>query len=476
MEDITYYEKILKENIQRVEENRKDKEALNIIQNAFESIFEYIKLFLVEKKERYYGYILMNMRLQIAYDRPFPAAVNTDTNPFTIIFNPLFMAEYSLKEMVYIVCHEIEHLVLDHPSEGIKLNQTKNPILQYRLNLCMDASVNDRLNMEIEKYNLNMMSTPDDAVTSRKLSRMFYKKLMELQSFLHYYKIIKGIVDEEDPDDGNPNNGIPMIPGKDGKPIDKDSIVLIVNGRNPGGVIMPNDVKGKEIVSVWTEGDSSSDSNEKIKHFIKEVMDGIPDDCRGLFPGYQQEAIQRLLSKPVINWSQVLKKYIGLIPNSYRKTKMRINRRQPERFDIPGRMNNRTIKVVVAIDTSASVSEFELREIFAEIFGILKNLKYELTIIECDAKIQKIYKARTIRDVNFVVNGRGETAYTPVIEYINESGKYKDAVLIYFTDGEGDFEIPKPKTYRNLWVVFDDADYLSIREPYGEVIGLKRNE
>ena len=90
MEDITYYEKILKDNIQRVEENRKDKEALNIIQNAFENIFEYIKLFLVEKKERYYGYILMNMRLQIAYDRPFPAAVNTDTNPFTIIFNPLF--------------------------------------------------------------------------------------------------------------------------------------------------------------------------------------------------------------------------------------------------------------------------------------------------------------------------------------------------------------------------------------------------
>lgn len=475
MEDITYYEKILKDNIQRVEENRKDKEALNIIQNAFENIFEYIKLFLVEKKERYYGYILMNMRLQIAYDRPFSAAVNTDTNPFTIIFNPLFMAEYSLKEMVYIVCHEIEHLVLDHPSEGIRLNQTKNPVLQYRLNLCMDASVNDRLNMEIEKYNLNMMSTPNDAVTSKKLSRMFDKKLMELQSFLHYYKIIKGVIDEAEREDKHNRDGVPMVPGKNGKQLDKENIVLIINGRNPGGVIMPSDVRGKEIISLWTEDDSSSDSNEKIKHFIKEVMDGVPDDCRGLFPNYQQEAIDKLLSKPTINWAQVLKKYIGLIPNSYRKTKMRINRRQPERFDIPGRMNNRTIKVVVAIDTSGSVSEYELREIFTEIFGILKNVNYELTIIECDAEIQKIYTAKTIRDVNFVVNGRGGTAFTPVIEYINESGKYKDAVLIYFTDGQGEFEIPKPKTYRNLWVVLDDSDYLTVREPYGEVIELKRD-
>ena len=467
MEDITFYEKILKDSIPLIERNKKDTATLEIISDAFEHIFEYIKLFLVGEKERYYGYILMNMRLKIQFNSPFPAAVNTDTNPFTIIFNPLFMAEYKLKEMVYIVCHEIEHLVLNHPSEGIKLNESKNPNIQFQLNLCMDASVNDRLNMEIEKYGLDMMSTPSDAITSRNISRMFGVKVPELHSFLYYYKVIRKKQNEDS------NSAYPIFLNATGN-VSKDEIVLLINGKSPEGVILPSDVKNKKIISLWSEGDSSSDSNEKIKNFIKEVMEGVAEKYRGLFPAYQQEAIEKLLAKPVINWTQVLRKYIGLIPNSYRKTKMRINRRQPERFDIPGRISNRTIQLVVAIDTSASVSNIELKNIFNEIFGILKNTKYELTIIECDAEIQKIYSAKSVRDIDFNVNGRGGTAFTPVIEYLNDNSKYRTAVLIYFTDGFGEGLIPKPKTYRNLWVVFDDTHNLSLDNPYGEVIELNR--
>jgi predicted metal-dependent peptidase len=44
--------------------------------------------------------------------------------------------------------------------------------------------------------------------------------------------------------------------------------------------------------------------------------------------------------------------------------------------------------------------------------------------------------------------------------------------LIYFTDGYGENTIPKPRTYRNIWVVFDDARHLSLKEPYGIVLTL----
>lgn len=43
-------------------------------------------------------------------------------------------------------------------------------------------------------------------------------------------------------------------------------------------------------------------------------------------------------------------------------------------------------------------------------------------------------------------------------------------LLIYFTDGYGEREIPRPKTYRNLWVVLGDEENLSLKEPYGTVI------
>ena len=52
------------------------------------------------------------------------------------------------------------------------------------------------------------------------------------------------------------------------------------------------------------------------------------------------------------------------------------------------------------------------------------------------------------------------------------SGKFKDALLVYFTDGYGDREIPKPKTFKNLWVVLNDTKNLSLAEPYGEVKAL----
>ena len=52
------------------------------------------------------------------------------------------------------------------------------------------------------------------------------------------------------------------------------------------------------------------------------------------------------------------------------------------------------------------------------------------------------------------------------------AGKYRDALLVYFTDGYGDYEIPKPKTYRNLWVVLHDVKNLSLKNPYGDVKSL----
>ena len=111
----------------------------------------------------------MCLRLKLDYGYLAPAAVTIDTNPFTLIVNPLLLGKYTIKEMVYIICHEIEHLVLDHPAEGLKVNQIGDPEAHELLNLAMDASVNDRLDMEIDKYKLNIMSKPDGRITSKYL-------------------------------------------------------------------------------------------------------------------------------------------------------------------------------------------------------------------------------------------------------------------------------------------------------------------
>ena len=54
---------------------------------------------------------------------------------------------------------------------------------------------------------------------------------------------------------------------------------------------------------------------------------------------------------------------------------------------------------------------------------------------------------------------------------MNNDRYFRDALLIYFTDGWGEREIPRPLTYRNLWVL-TEGEYLSVEEPYGEVISM----
>ena len=113
-----------------------------------------------------------------------------------------------------------------------------------------------------------------------------------------------------------------------------------------------------------------------------------------------------------------------------------------------------------------------ISRIFNEIFAILAKRKHEITVIECDAKVQRIYRVKNMGEIQKKVSGRGGTLFTPAIEYINNDQYFRDALLIYFTDGFGERTIPKPKTYRNLWVVFDDVRHLSVKEPYGVVLKL----
>ena len=90
-------------------------------------------------------------------------------------------------------------------------------------------------------------------------------------------------------------------------------------------------------------------------------------------------------------------------------------------------------------------------------------------------EIQRVYQVRTVADLPDHVAGRGGTAFTPVIRYINEHKHFRDALLIYFTDGFGEYVIPRPRTYRNLWVVFGNEKNLSVNEPYGIALPLKEH-
>ena len=471
--DITTLLYRIKENIAAIEAGETLYSLLDEVRSDFLEFMELCKLFLISERDSYYGYFLMNMQFSVNFGANSIAGIKLNTFPPVFESNPLLLCKFKLKEILYVICHEIDHVVLHHPAEMVKANPTKDEQTFYEFNLAADASVNDRIDHEIKAENRAFLAHPDGVITSKVLAKMYeIKHFLPMENYAYYFGMISG--KQQKNEENAPGNG-------------QDSMMQQQN-RQDGTAQGDSSVSGQqsedgdEIVTAancgeltdhnWEAGDDAEDAQAVVREFVNAAVDMMNEESRGLMPAHFMSQVELINKPPVLSWQAILKKYIGTISANKRKTRMRLNRRQPERFDLSGRVDDKVLKIAVAIDTSGSVDDHMIAQIFNEIFAILAKRKHEITVIECDAQIQRVYRAKNAGEIQKKVAGRGGTMFTPAIEYINNDKYFRDALLIYFTDGFGEWEIPKPKTYRNLWVVFDDERHLSVKEPYGVVLKL----
>jgi predicted metal-dependent peptidase len=415
----------------------------------------------------------MNMQFSVNFCANSIAGIKLNTFPPVFESNPLLLCKFKLKEILYVICHEIDHIVLNHPAEMVKSNPTKDEQTFYEFNLAADASVNDRIDHEIKAESRAFLSAPDGLITSTALKKMYdLQYIIPMENYAYYFKLISGKKQKDE--ENAPGNGQDSMMQQQSEKDGTDQ-----GGGAPG---QEQAEEGNEIVTAancgeltdhnWEAGDDAEDAQAVVREFVNSAVDMMNEESRGLMPAHFMSQVELINKPPVLSWQAILKKYIGTISANKRKTRMRLNRRQPERFDLSGRVDDKVLKIAVAIDTSGSVDDHMIAQIFNEIFAILAKRKHEITVIECDAQVQRVYRAKNAGEIQKKVAGRGGTMFTPAIEYINNDKYFRDALLIYFTDGFGEREIPKPKTYRNLWVVFDDERHLSVKEPYGVVLKL----
>lgn len=461
----------IKENIRFIEAGQKRDPLLEAVRVDFLEMMELAKLFLISERDSYYGYFLMNMQFSVNFEVNSIAGIKLNTFPPVFESNPLLLCKFKLKEILYIICHEIDHVVLNHPAEMVKANPTGDERRFYEFNLAADAAVNDRINHEIKAENRAFLASPDGLVTSKALTKMYsLRHVAPMENYAYYFNLIAGRTSKDE--SLAPENGQDALMQRQNQKDDTgrssgthdadESENAIVTAANCGEIRDHN----------WKVGNDPEDAQAVVRELVNAAAAMMSEESRGLMPAHFISQVEMINKPPVLSWQVILKKYIGTISAGKRKTHMRLNRRQPERFDLSGRVDDKVLKLVVAIDTSGSVDDRMIVRIFNEIFDILAKRKYEITVIECDARVQRVYKANTPADIKKKVAGRGGTLFGPVIEYINSDKYFRDALLLYFTDGFGEREIPKPKTYRNLWVVFGDERHLSVKEPYGVVLKL----
>ena len=471
--DITQLLYRIKENIAAIEAGESFDPLLDEVRSDFLEFMELCKLFLISERDSYYGYFLMNMQFSVNFGANSIAGIKLNTFPPVFESNPLLLCKFKLKEILYVICHEIDHIVLNHPAEMVKANPTKDEQTFYEFNLAADASVNDRIDHEIKAENRAFLAHPDGVITSKVLAKMYeIKHLLPMENYAYYFGMISG--KQQKNEENAPGNGQDSMMQQQNRQDGTEQGDSSVSGQQSedGDEIVTAANCGELTDHNWEAGDDAEDAQAVVREFVNAAVDMMNEESRGLMPAHFMSQVELINKPPVLSWQAILKKYIGTISANKRKTRMRLNRRQPERFDLSGRVDDKVLKIAVAIDTSGSVDDHMIAQIFNEIFAILAKRTHEITVIECDAQIQRVYRAKNAGEIQKKVAGRGGTMFTPAIEYINNDKYFRDALLIYFTDGFGEWEIPKPKTYRNLWVVFDDERHLSVKEPYGVVLKL----
>lgn len=130
--------------------------------------------------------------------------------------------------------------------------------------------------------------------------------------------------------------------------------------------------------------------------------------------------------------------------------------------------------IVVAIDTSGSMSEKLLGQVLKEIDLLRSVTQCHLTVVQCDAEVSYVEEFDEFSAADFrrkKIVGRGGTSFVPVFDWIKKQSEEKGMrfdALVYLTDGCGDFPKISPH-YPVMWVLESEKHP---KVPFGELIYL----
>jgi len=121
---------------------------------------------------------------------------------------------------------------------------------------------------------------------------------------------------------------------------------------------------------------------------------------------------------------------------------------------LPG-LRGQHIDLVVALDTSGSISDEEMKEFVSEINAIKGQVGARITLHACDERLAAdgpwTFEPWEEIELPKKFQGGGGTKFTPVFEWAEDQDRQPN-LLLYFTDAKGEFPKREPG-YPVIWLV-----------------------
>jgi predicted metal-dependent peptidase len=362
------------------------------------------------------------------------------TDGSNLLLNPTTFFAYNLHERIYIVAHEIMHCVWNHCGlmQGFikrgKIAYPDGTTLPYdseTMNIATDLVINDLLiESKVGAYNKDWLHDTSLAVSTD-------------SAIDAYKKVFKA----NPPDKKGKKGG---GTGPSGKSFDQHLPPGTSQGKDP------DQANAGRNEAEWKTNVAAAASAAK---------------AMGKLPAGLERLLGEILN-PQVCWKEHIASLMARKLGSGSYNWQAPDRRMITRdIYIPGRSGFGAGTVVVGCDTSGSIGPKELDMFFAEMSGILEDVRPKrLVIMWCDAKVDQVNECEEAGDLNEVrskpVPGGGGTSFIPVFEMIEEMGLIPEA-LVYLTDGFGSFPTESPP-YPTIWGSITPKG--GVTYPFGDVV------
>ena len=349
--------------------------------------------------------------------------IDSRMSPPVIKFNPNFINAVSDEVLETVMVIECFKLLLKHATGRIQ-----RPI--ELSGLSSQITIDELLKKEFEKLISVKQSMP--MAKDFKLPEQSYKE--------HYFKLLAENFDSAEKTlntlYGKPEE---QSEGNDSTDDSKNS-----EGNSEGNGYKEFKNEQDALNNYFDPRNTNSSQWGENENFEGEVGQMIADSKLdgNVWGKYSENAVSQILAahEPKITVREILRRFRTSITSkkSY-LTRMKANRRFD--LDYMGRRYEDITKILLAGDSSGSMSDEDISYFFALVNSVCKHAKLDFMLWDTEIKLveKNFKKARS----SFKVNGRGGTNPQLVLKYADEHNY--DGVVI-FSDMYFDDDLRKPKT------------------------------
>jgi predicted metal-dependent peptidase len=196
---------------------------------------------------------------------------------------------------------------------------------------------------------------------------------------------------------------------------------------------------------------------------------------QGALPGELRREIE-LATRTVVPWQHVLARFMSDLRRTDYRTFPFHKKHLWRGIYLPSPGVPGPDHIVLAIDTSGSMSARDMGQFIAELDRLRAFTDCKLTLLHCDAAVARVDessgRSATVlpaMDGKRRLAGGGGTDFRPVFDWVakrQQQGQPAPDAVIYCTDGVGAFPARAP-SYPVVWIVTPGC---RVRFPFGQVI------